>query len=62
MPDSSEEVKNSEIPEPKEIIKFRGKNVDDMTREELLACVRYSAGAIKRLEERVSDWAKLSRL
>jgi hypothetical protein len=62
MPTPSEEVKNSEIPEQKEIITFRGKNVEDMTREEILDCVRYSAGAIKRLEESVSDWAKLSRL
>jgi hypothetical protein len=62
MPTPIEEVKNAEIPEQKYRIAFRGKAVEDMTREELLECVRYSAGAIKRLEERVSDWAKLARL
>jgi hypothetical protein len=52
MPAPSEETPPATLPLQKCCTAFCGKFVEEMTREELIACVMYCAGRIKELEER----------
>ena len=45
-------------PKPERSITFRGKFLEDMTKEELIECARYSAGRIEKLQEQNAEYAR----